>query len=145
MEKPHARVNRSAATAVVALLAGCAFANEDNRRTLNYLDAHAAPESEGARWALSPVALPTALAAGVVDAVVVHPATQLDDAWRDTVDLVWDYEQDSSFRAVLLTPLSAVATPVVYCGDWLLRSVFDIDDNLEQVRGEATSTREGSR
>ena len=145
MEKTRTRLNRVAAVCVAAQLAGCAFTNEDNRRTLNYLDAHAAPQSAGARWALSPVALPTALAAGVLDAVVVHPATQLDDAWRDTVDLVWDYEQDSSFRAVLLTPLSAVATPVVYCGDWLLRSVFDIDDNLEEVRDEATSTREGSR
>ena len=81
----------------------------------------------------------------MLDAVVVHPATQLDDAWRDTVDLVWDYEQDSSFHAVLLTPLSAVATPVVYCGDWLLRAVFDIDQNLEQVRDETTSRREGGR
>ena len=145
MDTSRARPNRAAAVCAVALSAGCAFTNADNRRTLNYLDAHAAPRTEGARWALSPVALPAALTAGAVDVVVVHPVTQLDDAWRDTVDLLWDYDQDSSFRAVLLTPLSAVATPVVYCGDWLLRSVFDIDDNLEQVRDEATSTREGSR
>ena len=145
MEKTRTRLNRVAAACVAAQLAGCAFTNEDNRRTLNYLDAHAAPESVGARWSLSPVALPTALAAGVLDAVVVHPATQLDDAWRDTVDLVWDYEQDSSFRAVLLTPLSAAATPLVYGGDWLIRSVFDVEDNLAEVRDAATSTQEVAR
>jgi hypothetical protein len=143
--------NPRAASRVAALLlasslsVGCAFADRDNRRTLNYLDAHAAPTSAAARWALSPVALPAAIGAGALDAVVVHPATQFDDAWRDTVELLWDYERDSSFRAVLLTPLSAVATPVVYSGDWLLRSVFDVDDDLAQVRDEAASTREGSR
>lgn len=126
-------------------LAGCAFLDEDNRRTLNYLDAHAAPESAAARWALSPVALPIALGAGALDAAVVHPATQLDDAWRDTVDLLWDYEQDSSFRAVLLTPLAVMATPPVFCGDWLLRAVFDVDDDLSRVRDEAASTQEVAR
>ncbi len=143
--------NPCAAFRVAALLlaapltVGCAFAERDNRRTLNYLDAHVAPKSAAARWALSPVALPAAIGAGALDAAVVHPATQFDDAWRDTVDLLWDYERDSSFRAVLLTPLSAVATPVVYCGDWLLRSAFDVGDDLTQVRDEATSTREVAR
>jgi hypothetical protein len=34
---------------------------------------------------------------------------------------------------------------VVYCGDWLLRSAFDVGDDLTQVRDEATSTREVAR
>lgn len=114
---------------VVASLAGCAIGNEDRRHVLNYLDENLAPSDATARWLVSPVALPVGVVAGVADAVVVHPVTQLDDAWWDTTDLLWQFDHDSNFRTVLLTPLSAAATPVVFCVDWLFRAVFDIADH----------------
>ena len=94
---------------------------------------------------VSPAALPVGVAALVTDAVVVHPATQIDDACRDTADFLWDYDHDSPLRAVLLTPLSALATPPVFCVDWLLRSAFDVDDNRREAGEDSGSSREVER
>jgi len=105
--------------------------NEDRRHVLNYLDANWSPNSTTGRWLVSPVALPVGIVAGVTDAVVVHPITQIDDAWVDTIDVVWDFGPSTDFRTVLLTPLSAAATPVVFGVTWLWRSVFDISDSYD--------------
>jgi len=115
--------------------------NGDRRHLLNYLDANwtpgsatgSAPSSTTGRWLAAPLALPVGLVAGVADAVVLHPISQVDDAWIDTVDVVWDFRGSTDFRTVLLTPLSAVATPVVFGVTWLWRSVFDIDDSVAEA------------
>lgn len=129
-------MNRFALLLVVCALASCAIANPDRRRLLNALDEHAAPSTETGRWLAAPVALPVGVVAGVADAVVVHPLSQIDDAWRDTSDILWEFDHDSNFRTVLLTPLSALATPVVFGVDWIVRSVFDMDDNVYAVENE---------
>ena len=125
---PRVVPRKAQAAAVVFFVAwsSCAFLRPENRRTLNYLDANLAPQSATARVVLSPVALPVGVAAGAADAVVVHPLTQVDGAWQDTLDVLWDYDQSSAFRQVLLTPLSVLATPLVFGGDWLCRAVFDL-------------------
>jgi hypothetical protein len=116
--------------AVVATLllfcTGCAVFNEDNRLTLNALDEHLAPDSSAARWALAPMGFPLGIVAGVVDLVIVHPATVFDDAWGDTVQLLWTPRDESRFRRAVMLPLVTIATPFVYVGDWLLRSLFDV-------------------
>ena len=114
---------------LLACTASCAMGNGDRRRLLNYLDANYTPSSATGRWLLAPVALPVGVVAGATDAVVLHPLAQLDDAWVDTLDAVWDFGPSTDFRTVLLTPLSAVATPVVFGVTWLWRSVFDISDS----------------
>jgi len=112
---------------LTALLAACAVSEKQNRRLLNVLDAHVAPESDGARWALAPVAFPVGVIAFVGDAVLVHPACVFDDAWRDTVDWLWTPDPaESRFRRALITPLCALATPFVWVGDWLGRAIFAI-------------------
>ena len=117
---------------LLALLSACSMKEKENRLTLNALDASFAPSSEGARWALAPVALPAGLVALAVDAVVVHPATVVDDAWGDTVEWLWTPKPDESrFRRAVLLPLSALATPLVWVGDWLGRSVFAIEPREE--------------
>ncbi len=116
---------------VTALAASCAMGNGGRRRLLNYLDANFTPSTTTGRWLLSPIALPVGIVAGATDAVVLHPLSQIDDAWVDTVDVVWDFGPGTDFRTVLLTPLSAVATPVVFGVTWLWRSVFDISDSIE--------------
>lgn len=108
------------------LCAGCAVFNEDNRRTLNALDRNFTPESTAARWALAPVGFPTAIVAGVLDMVIVHPSTVFDDAWGDTVQLLWTPSDESRFRRAIILPLVTIATPFVYIGDWLGRAVFDL-------------------
>ncbi|MCK5944673.1 MAG: hypothetical protein KAI24_21980 [Planctomycetes bacterium] len=131
--------------AVVAssLLASCAIGNADRRHILNYLDEHAAPSDVTMRWVVAPVALPVGFVAGVADAVLVHPATQFDDAWRDTVQVLWEFDHDSNFRTVLLTPLATAATPVVFGIDWVFRALFDIDDHEPDEPEEAEAASEG--
>jgi hypothetical protein len=103
------------------------MSERDNRRTLNALDASLTPESAAARWAAAPVALPTGLVALAVDAVVVHPACSIDDAWGDTVEWLWTPDPDESrFRRAVLLPLVTLATPPVFVGDWLGRALFAI-------------------
>lgn len=122
-----------AATLVLAL-SGCAVFEAKNRRTLNALDEHAAPPNAAARWALSPVALPVSFVAALADMVIVHPVCSIDDAWHDTVDWLWTSHGESKFRRAVLLPLSALATPFVFTGDLLARSVFPIPPHGEEER-----------
>jgi hypothetical protein len=110
----------------LACTVACAIGERENRRVLNALDARAAPATDGGRWALAPLALPAGLLAGLADMLVVHPSTVFDDAWRDTVDLLWTSREESRFRRALFVPLAALATPFVYVGDWLGRAVLAI-------------------
>ncbi|MCB9876948.1 MAG: hypothetical protein H6835_05015 [Planctomycetes bacterium] len=127
---PGSRFRSAVMLCALPLLgAACAMANGDRRRVLNVLDHNLTPSSATGRWLLSPVALPVGIVAGVADAVVVHPVSQLDDAWLDTVDLLWVSHGDSPLRRAVLIPVAALATPLVFAGDWFGRAVFDIDDH----------------
>jgi hypothetical protein len=84
--------------------------------------------------------LPVGVLAGATDAVVLHPISQIDDAWVDTVDVVWDFGASTDFRTVLLTPLSAAATPVVFVATWSWRSVFDVRDSANEVASAAAES-----
>ncbi|MFK7739388.1 MAG: hypothetical protein AB8H80_03620 [Planctomycetota bacterium] len=114
---------------VGVLAASCAMSNHDRRLTLNVLDEHLTPATNTGRWLAAPLALPTGAFGLAADALIVHPIAQIDDAWLDTVDALWQFDAGVDFRTVLLTPLSAVATPVFFSLDWLARSVFDVDDH----------------
>lgn len=113
------------------LAAGCAVGDAANRRTLNAMDAHLAPESIAARVALAPMALPAGTLALAADAVVVHPCCVLDDAWGDTSELLWRPRQESRFRRAVMLPVRALVTPIVFAADWLGRSVFAIPPRRE--------------
>lgn len=113
--------------AILLLLPACAMAERDNRRTLNAMDASLAPAAAGARWAAAPLALPAGLVGLAADALVVHPACSLDDAWGDTVEWLWTPDPDESrFRRAVLLPLVTLATPPVFLGDWLGRALLAI-------------------
>ncbi len=120
--------------ALAALAAsGCAVTQEQNRRLLNAMDASLTPCCDGGRWALAPVALPLGLVAGVLDAVVVHPATAVDDAWGDTVELLWTPEGESRLRRAVLTPFMAAFTAPVFVGSWLGRCLLPISPRDERA------------
>lgn len=118
---------------VSACATSCALDNGDRRRALNYLDANWMPSTTTGRWLAAPVALPVGIVAGATDAIVLHPLSQIDDAWVDTVDVVWDFDDNTDFRTVLLVPLAAVATPVVFGVTWVFRAVFDFDDSVREA------------
>lgn len=116
-----------------ALLASaCAVAEPTNRRTLNAMDAHLAPGSTGARWAALPLTLPAGVLGLAADAIVVHPCCVLDDAWGDTVEYLWRPREESRFRRAAMVPLRAVATPLVFLGDWLTRATFAVPPRQEE-------------
>jgi hypothetical protein len=124
-------MSRTALLLILLLCAGCAVFDRDNRRTLNAMDEHLAPESTAARWAVAPVGLPAGIVALVLDAVIVHPSTVFDDAWDDTVDLLWTPRDETRFRRAILLPLVTIATPFVYLGDWLGRACLAIPPREE--------------
>ena len=98
----------------------------DNRRTLNLLDRELAPEDTAAKVALAPLALPAGVAAFAADLAVVHPIATIDDAWDDTEALLWRSEDESALRRALVVPFAAVATPIVFVGDWFGRWLLPI-------------------
>jgi hypothetical protein len=129
-----------------SLAFGCAVTEEANRRTLNALDRHLAPPTAVGRWAAAPVALPLSLASLAADALVVHPLTVFDDAWRDTDEWLWTPNpSESRFRRAVLFPLTVMATPVIYVGDWMARAVFAIDPHDAPPAHEVERGRKGSR
>jgi hypothetical protein len=121
--------------ALLALAAsGCAIAERDNRRTLNALDEHATPASEPARWALAPLALPVSLVAAAGDMLIVHPVCSVDDAWADTVDVLWTSHGETRFRRVVMIPLAALTTPPFFAGNLLFRSLLPVDPNARLAK-----------
>lgn len=109
--------------------------HDGSRRTLDLCDANLAPapESTTTRALLLPIAVPVGCVAGIVDTVAVNPVCAVDDAWADTVDCLWRSRDESALRRVLFVPLAALATPIVFGGDWLGRSVFPIPPRADEV------------
>jgi hypothetical protein len=125
--RPSARPGLLPILVILLALGACTTMRDDSRRTLDWLDAHAAPDSPTARAWLLPVAVPVGLLGWTADTVVVNPIAAIDDAWLDTRGLLWESKEESTLRRVLFTPLAALATPVVLGTDWLMRAVFPIE------------------
>jgi hypothetical protein len=111
----------------LALCAGCAVTNEDNRRTLNMMDGWIKPESTGTQIALAPVMVPAGTATLVTDMVIVHPICMIPKAADDVYELYWKPREMDFFRRALLFPVIVVATPPTFLVDWLGRIFFDIE------------------
>ncbi|MCA8953444.1 MAG: hypothetical protein KDE27_28280 [Planctomycetes bacterium] len=106
----------------------CTVLVREQRRTLNLLDGHLTPSGEVARALLLPVSVPVGLVGLASDMVVVNPVLAVDDAWGDTIELLWTpTEDESGLRRATVAPLAAIATPFVFVGDWLGRCLFPID------------------
>ena len=124
---------RAPLCAVALFAAACTTMRDDSRRTLGWLDASLAPAAPAARGALLPLVIPVGFAGLCCDTFVVNPACAIDDAWGDTVDLLWTSHEESPLRRALVTPLAALATPLVFAGGWLWRSVVPTAPRVEQV------------
>ena len=112
------------------MLAACT-AVRDHRHALDWLDATMTPASPTARGLLLPVAIPVGVGGLLTDILLVNPVLAIDDAWGDTADLLWKSQEESALRRVLFTPLAAVATPFVFAGDWLGRSLLPLPPRRE--------------
>jgi hypothetical protein len=113
--------------AVLPLLcASCAFMNPRNRRLMNATEGALVPESTAWKVVTAPVVLPACLAAGVLDTVVVHPATTLDDAWYDTGAMLWQPTSRGFVTESALLPFRAAATPPLWALRFASRALLDI-------------------
>jgi hypothetical protein len=124
---------------LLCCLEACAIADEGNRRVLNYLDADWSPPTTAGRVLAAPLALPVGVVAAAADAVIVHPATQLDEAWADTADFVWDYDGISAFGSIMLAPFSVLVTPVVFGCSWVSRGIFGLGRGSESSSAEVAT------
>lgn len=111
---------------LLAALASCTTVREDGRRTLHWLDAHLTPDSATVRWCLLPVVIPVGVVGVLSDTLVVNPVCAIDDAWADTVDVLWTSHEESPLRKALFTPLAVLGTPIVFPVDWLWRCLLPI-------------------
>lgn len=118
--------SRKLGVALALFAAGCTAVRKDSRRSLDGLDAALTPSSPTARACLLPVAIPVGLGGLLTDTLLVNPACAVDDAWLDTVDVLWTPREESPLRRALFVPFAVVATPIVFGGDWLGRSLLPI-------------------
>lgn len=97
------------------------------------------PDSDAAFYATLPITLPLGLGAIVADTFVAHPIQVIDDAWDDAGE-VWgdiDLEQHYYTQAGFM-PLRALATPVVFLGSFLGRSMFVWPSAEQQAEWQAS-------
>jgi len=114
------------AAVMLSTCTGCAILDKDNRRTLNLLDENVQFESTGAKVAAAPLFIPVGLAAGLTDAVVVHPLASLPKAWENTSETVWENPKGSEFHQAMIFLPKVAVTPVVFTLIWTARAVFGI-------------------
>ena len=125
----HIHTKLSALALTCALLTGgCAMTERENRLTLNALDealeGSAITNSASGRIAAAPLAIPVGTMAGVVDMVVVTPARAVAPAWKDTNEMIWLNPRGSEMRQAMLFMPKVVATPLLFMGDWVGKSMF---------------------
>lgn len=113
------------------LAPACTIVRPDSRRTLDVLDHNLTPASSTARALLLPVAVPVGIGGILTDTLLVNPIHAIDDAWLDMVDVLWTSDDETPLRRALFVPLAALATPVVFAGDWLGRCVLPLPPRKE--------------
>jgi hypothetical protein len=113
----------------IFMLTGCAMFNRDNTRALNFVEEHLVPSDPLPKKLSYPVTVPVSLAAVIFDMVLLHPISVIPDAAGDTRviwrDLPWREHYFTTSASVL--PRAAF-TPVLFIGDFLGRSLFDVSE-----------------
>ncbi|QEM68829.1 hypothetical protein FO488_12115 [Geobacter sp. FeAm09] len=107
---------------------GCAVFNRDNTPALNFVEQHLIPKENPGRALSYPLVIPVGLTAATLDMFLFHPLSVTADAWHDTSDLLWDnmdWDRHYVTTSASIVPRVA-AVPLVFTGDFLARSSFDI-------------------
>ncbi|MCB1169096.1 MAG: hypothetical protein KDK25_02120 [Leptospiraceae bacterium] len=110
---------------LVALLGSCAVFDRRNTILINAVEEYMVPESETGQYLLAPIYIPVGLAAGVLDAFVVHPIRMIPRAIQDTDDSLWEFSEESGYVTHAGSVVYRAAfSPVFFAGAWLFRSAF---------------------
>ncbi|MBN1901461.1 hypothetical protein JW926_09090 [Candidatus Sumerlaeota bacterium] len=108
-------------------IASCACFNENNRRSLNVTDEWIHPRKTAAQIALAPPAVTLGTVALASDIALVHPAVMVPRAADDVYELYWKPRGRNMFHKALLIIPCVILTPPTFVGDWLGRSLFDVN------------------
>lgn len=113
--------------ALLVILSSCACFNENNRRMLNASDEWIHPQKTAAQIALAPPAMTLGTVALTSDIVLIHPIHMVPRAADDVYELYWRPREMDLFRKSLLFIPIVILTPPTFAGDWLGRSLFDVN------------------
>jgi len=136
-----------AAAIALTTCTGCAFLNRQNTPTANFVEQKLLPKTNPAKVLSYPALLPVGVGALAVDAVVIHPVSVLDDAYRDTERALWrhfDWEDSYVTECAKLVPRTALS-PVVFTFMWTARSVFDIPPHVRRPKKTGAPQKDAER
>ena len=128
----------------IFLCSGCAVFERSNRPLLNWFESSVIPENNIARNLTYPLTVPGGVVALALDMTIIHPACSTKYALKDTDEALWtdlDWGEQYVTECTLL-PFRAAFTPVVFTGDLLLRSMFDIGDGYTEEPDEEETKRQ---
>lgn len=117
---------------------GCAVFNRNNTPALNFVEKNLIPKEDPAKTLSYPLTLPIGLVAASMDMFVFHPASVVSESWNDTTDMLWSkmhWNTQYATTTASLIPRAAL-TPVVFTGDFLFRSTFDVNGKRTPVKKE---------
>ena len=104
----------------------CAFMVKENRVLTNSLDEVVEPEAMLTKILLSPVFVPVGAVTLALDAAIIHPLSEIPNAWSDTSEAIWEEPQGSPLWQTFLVIPKFVMTPIFFSFDWIFRSLFDV-------------------
>ena len=111
------RVHLLLACLAAILTSGCAVLNQDKRSLTSFFDEHLAPESDAARIALAPVAIPVGLTALVIDGFVVNPVSHLGDAATSAEKVAFREVRFVGLWEIVVFPMRVVTCTAIFAYD----------------------------
>lgn len=124
---------------------GCAWSNPANRPLWNAFEANVVPAGDTAFYATLPLTVPVGFSAILLDTLVVHPVSVIDDAAADAADDWQDVDWQQRYYTELgLLPLRVAWTPCAFAGAFLGRSCFDIPPHgtdMAKVRADEAKAK----
>ena len=121
------------------LATGCAMTDWDHLATTNWVDRTIVPDSRAAQWAMTPLLVPITLATLAVDNFLIAPAVNLPSAYQltyrwETGDFA-DIDDGHYFAKMGVLPIRTALVPVVFAGNWTVRSFFALDLDKDAAWG----------
>lgn len=111
---------------LVICMSACAFMKKENRPATTALDQIIDPRTTAAKVALSPIVIPVGFVTLLADVFVLHPLSTIPQDAEDTSRLLWENPSGGIVQQTFLLLPKLICTPIVFVGDFLLRSIFDI-------------------
>ncbi|WP_039948270.1 hypothetical protein [Leptospira fainei] len=122
---------------IIIFGSSCAVFNRNNTPLIVGVEKHLVPEKPVPKIIAAPFYISVGLLAGLLDLFIVHPIMRIPNAYRDTVSILWTPRPENRYvTRMAFLPFSILLTPVVFSGDLLFRSAFDVNGNVDRARIE---------